>query len=443
MSQENYSTEIIDLQDKDLIIDGINTKGFTKIIKVYKPIERSDKCCKHCGSTNIKVNSYYQRTIRFLDIGSYKSIIKYNQRRFICFDCNKTFNETSSLVEKGSTISNQTKILLLSKARKKTSFTDIAKSLDISTTTAIKEFKDHISNYRCRLTEVLCIDEFKASTIAGEYALIIGDPLSGKILDILPSRKQEYIYYYFQSVPKEERMKVKYIVTDIFESYRTICKNLFWNSIHIADRFHWIRLTTEAFNKTRIRIMNAYLSLGKEAYKGSYNKYTKYANVLKKYHKLLLANRYSKESWFFDQRQVASYIQKEMSYQEIIEYCLNFDNDLEVAYLYLQDLYKISKYSNYNNAREKIIEWCDLIININRKLPELKKVALTYKSWIKEIVNSFIINPVTKTRMTNGFIEGKNNFCKVIKRIGFGFKDFDTFRAKILYSNDPDRAYKM
>ena len=84
-----------------------------------------------------------------------------------------------------------------------------------------------------------------------------------------------------------------------------------------------------------------------------------------------------------------------------------------------------------------------MIININRKLPELKKVALTYKSWIKEIVNSFIINPVTKTRMTNGFIEGKNNFCKVIKRIGFGFKDFDTFRAKILYSNDPDRAYKM
>lgn len=41
--------------------------------------------------------------------------------------------------------------------------------------------------------------------------------------------------------------------------------------------------------------------------------------------------------------------------------------------------------------------------------------------------------------MTNGFIEGKNNYCKVIKRIGFGYKDFDTLRAKILYSNAKEK----
>lgn len=102
-------------------------------------------------------------------------------------------------------------------------------------------------------------------------------------------------YYYFQTISQEEIAKVKYIITDLFEPYRTICNNIFWRSIHIADRFHWIRLATEAFNKIRIRIMNSYYKLGEEAHKGSYNKYTKYANVLKKYHKLLLANRYSKE----------------------------------------------------------------------------------------------------------------------------------------------------
>jgi len=54
--------------------------------------------------------------------------------------------------------------------------------------------------------------------------------------------------------------------------------------------------------------MNSYLNLGKEKFKETYNKYTKYANILKKYHKLLLANRYSKESWFFDQKEIVSYI---------------------------------------------------------------------------------------------------------------------------------------
>lgn len=442
MIQNNFSTDIIDLQDKDLVIDSVITKDNFKIYNVSKPIEKSNSFCIHCGSINIKVNSYYNRSIRFLDVGLFKASILYKQRRFICSDCNKTFNETSSLVEKGSIISNQTKIALLDKTRLKLSFKDIANQMDVSITTAIKEFKEHIVDFRCQLTEIICIDEFRASTIAGEFALIIGDPTTGKILDVLPSRKQDYIYHYFQSTSVDDRLKVKYIVTDLFESYRTICKNLFWGSIQVADRFHWIRLATESFNKTRIRIMNNYLKLGEDVHKGSFNKYTKYANVLKKYYKLLLANKYSKEAWFFDQKQLASYIQKEMTFQEIIEYCINFDNDLEVAYEFLQDLYKLAKYSSFEEARKNVLDWCDRVEQINHKLPELKKTALTYKSWINEITNSFIIHPITKKRLSNGFIEGKNNFCKVIKRIGFGYKDFDTFRAKILYTNDIEKPFK-
>jgi transposase len=160
------------------------------------------------------------------------------------------------------------------------------------------------------------------------------------------------------------------------------------------------------------------------------------------YNKLLLANKYSKEAWFFDQKQLASYIQKEMTFQEIIEYCINFDKDLEVAYELLQDLYRLAKYSSFEEARKNVLDWCDRVEQINHKLPELKKTSLTYKSWINEITNSFIIHPITKKRLSNGFIEGKNNFCKVIKRIGFGYKDFDTFRAKILYTNDIEKPFK-
>jgi hypothetical protein len=189
--------------------------------------------------------------------------------------------------------------------------------------------------------------------------------------------------------------------------------------------------------------MNAYLTLGKEVFKGSYNQYVKYANVLKHYYKLLLASRYSKESWFFDQRQVTSYIQKECSLEEIIEYCLNFDADLQDAYLFLQDLYKLAKFSSFENIKKYLLDWCNSVDSCNKKLPELKKVSLTYRNWLNEIANSFILNPKTNSRMTNGFIEGKNNFCKVIKRIGFGYKDFNVFRAKILYSNDQSRPFKF
>ena len=442
MSTTNYSTDIIELQDKSLVIDSVLINDNTKTLVVSKPRDKSNTKCLYCQSKYITSHGFYYRTIRFLSVAGYKTIIKYKQRRYLCHHCHKTFNEESALVDKGSTISNVTKIKLLEETTKKQSFVDIASRFDVSPTTVNHEFTQHIADYRCQLSQTICIDEFKASTIAGEYALIIGNPIDGKIIDILPSRRQDYIYYYFQSIPDEERLAVNYVVTDLFESYRTIVTNLFWKSVHIADRFHWIRQTTEAFNKTRIRIMNFYLTLGKDQYKGSFNKYTKYANILKKYHKLFLANRHTKEAWYFDQMIMASFIQKEMTLQEIIEYCLNLDSDLEEAYVLLQELYYIANMSTFENAKDHILEWCDKVITINKKLPELKKVALTYKSWIVPIVNSFILNPITKKRMTNGFIEGKNNFCKVIKRVGFGYKNFDTFRARILYTNDQSRPFK-
>ena len=395
--------------------------------------------CIHCGSTNIVTKDYYVRTIKYLDIAGYNSIIKYKQKRYKCKDCKLTFNEGNSFVKKHSTISNPTKIKLLEECRIKQSFTDVGKRLNLSTTTVLNEFKDHVSISRNKLTEVLCFDEFKATNGAVKYAFILGDPLSGEIVDILPSRQQEYLYDYFNKVSDEERYGVKYIVTDLFEPFRTIVKNRFWKSIHIADRFHWIRLATDAYNRMRIKIMNNYKDLGDGQFKGKYNKYSTYYYMLKKYAKILIINRYSRSEAFFENKHYVYYLDKELTLNEIIEYILNRDKDMETGYFLLQDLYKIAKQSTYETARKDLKEWIEKVNEYNSTVNYFKSVAATYKVWLNEIVNSFIINPKTNKRMTNGFIEGKNNYIKVIKRIGFGFKDFETFRAKILYTNSKNK----
>ncbi|HHU24823.1 MAG TPA: transposase [Acholeplasmataceae bacterium] len=71
-----------------------------------------------------------------------------------------------------------------------------------------------------------------------KFALIIANPITGIILDILPSKRQDYFYYYFQQIFDSLRLSVKFIVTDLFESYWTIVRNQFWKSIHIVNRFH-------------------------------------------------------------------------------------------------------------------------------------------------------------------------------------------------------------
>jgi len=58
------------------------------------------------------------------------------------------------------------------------------------------------------------------------------------------------------------------------------------------------------------------------------------------------------------------------------------------------------------------------------------------------MINSFIIHPTTGTPMNNASTEGSNNFCKVIKRVSYGYKDFELMRARILYCNRKTMRFK-
>lgn len=434
MSHKDYIKNLINLQDNTLeitdvdLVDEDNIKYFN--ISIVRNKQFLPKCCKYCGSISIISHGSTSRKIKYLPFANISSNIIYTQKRFLCKDCGKTFNDECSIVCKNGTISNAVKNSILEEFKSKQSSSDIATKNDVSITTANDLFINNTLENRKPLSYIICIDEFKASTIAGEYALIIGDPRTGDIIDILPSRRQDYIYYYFQKIPDSERFSVKYVVTDLFDSYRTIVRNLFWKSIHIADRFHWIRLATKAFDNLRINTMKMYKKIADENKNSDYNNYYE---ITKKYHKILIANKYKKEIWYFDQTVKVTQLKKNMSYQEIIEYIINFDKSIEEGYNLLQDLYKIAKQTPYNEAEQAILRWCDQVSNSEYKLKEFKSVVLTYKSWIKEITNSFLFDPVTKKRITNGFIEGKNNFCKVIKRVGFGYKNFDLFRARVLY----------
>lgn len=291
------------MQENNIKINDV--KMFDDHIKVYATLlsNHKDIACPKCGSVNNNVHAYHVRKIKHSNISGKPVIIFLKQPRLICMEsaCKKTFNMPCSLIDSNKRISNPLLNDIKLQASKKVSFKDIAEKDGISDTSVLQKFKNEIHEYRCSLTEVVCIDEFKASTIAGTYAFIIGDPISGNILDILPSRKQDYLIYYFQSIDRSEINKVKYIVTDLFEAFRSIVSMEFPKAIHIADRFHWIRLATEAFNKMRIRIMNYYVKEAEKCNGPKKTEFIQYAYLLKNNYKLLLKNKYSCESWFFDQ----------------------------------------------------------------------------------------------------------------------------------------------
>lgn len=73
-----------------------------------------------------------------------------------------------------------------------------------------------------------------------------------------------------------------------------------------------------------------------------------------------------------------------------------------------------------------MLSWIDLCKE--SKIEEFIEASKTIENWIEEICNSFI-----DKRFSNGFTEGLNNKIKVVKRVGYGYKDFDFFRKRLLY----------
>ena len=65
--------------------------------------------------------------------------------------------------------------------------------------------------------------------------------------------------------------------------------------------------------------------------------------------------------------------------------------------------------------------------------PEVQKLGRTIRTWFDKICNYHL------AKVTNGPTEALNNLVKRIKRIGFGFRNFENYRIRaLLYAGKPN-----
>lgn len=220
------------------ILLGLNRKE-VKIMKISKEkriIEvelKSKKEKVRCPSCNKFASSVHSKLkpirSKYLDCSDEMINLIIYKRRFHCYNCNKIFTEEMNLNTKNGSISNKVKI-------------QIRKDLmDYNLTIDKITIKNHVSKYivrkeleeatsmipkiRKNLPNVISFDEFKADTKEGKYAFILTEPIHKKVLDVLKSRKKEYLIKYFENT--ENRYSVKYIISDMYEPYLLVQKVMF------------------------------------------------------------------------------------------------------------------------------------------------------------------------------------------------------------------------
>ena len=103
---------------------------------------------------------------------------------------------------------------------------------------------------------------------------------------------------------------------------------------------------------------------------------------------------------------------------------LEISKDLAKAYLLKEKFYEFMDAKDSIKAKEKLKQF--FLFESVSGLDEFKPCITMLTNWEKYILNAF------DCKYSNGFTEGCNNSIKVIKRTGYGYRNFDNFRTRIL-----------
>ena len=137
----------------------------------------------------------------------------------------------------------------------KTSVTDIAHQLSISTSTVIRKLNDFCFKHDfSRLPEIMSWDEYAFTK--GKMSFIAQDFEKLNIITVLEGRTQTIIRNYFLRYDRAVRCQVKIITMDMISPYYALAKQLFPNAKIVLDRFHIVQHLSRAMS--RVQIMNQF-----------------------------------------------------------------------------------------------------------------------------------------------------------------------------------------
>lgn len=177
----------------------------------------------------------------------------------------------------------------------------------------------------------------------------------------------------------------------------------------IIDRFHIVQLLNRALNQVRIKEMKKIRYLRPKDYR-----------KLKKQWRLLLKNDWELNfEDYYTHRLYQGYISEKI----MVEYLLSLSKPLAKTY-------RIANKLRYSLKNRDFKRFKQVLMNSKLKVyPQKMRTALTsLEKYLDSIKNAFTYS------LSNGPIEGINNKIKLIKRSGYGYRNFKNLRNRVLIS---------
>lgn len=444
----NNITNLLDLEDPDIIISETSIQGQVKTITLEtKPVAHF---CPSCG-LRMYSRGVKERTINHPVLqDGYSLILILKQRRWRCTnpECRYDIAESFKFVSRNRRTTNASDMLIVEayKNLMETS-ASIAKRFHVSDSHVHEVFDRYVKLDRLPLTDAISVDEVYIDADKDcHYALIIQDFHTGDPIDMLRSRRNGVTEPYFASLPVEERNQVKYLISDMYNPYIAYVDKYFPNAVPVVDSFHviqWIIRSIDAYirqllKKFRQRDSELQEKLSLEQQRPVSLPVSNEVYLLQKYRWLILSNQ-SGITYHSDPRMDSHYhsLMNTYDYERAL---FSIDPNLQ-EFREAKEKYVLFNSRNGGDPIRARTELHELIQEYESSHHEIfRTFAGLLKKYEDPIINSFIMvekvgkGNIYNARLSNGPIESINRKVKDLKRLGRGFSNFDHFRNRFLYA---------
>ena len=260
-------------------------------------------------------------------------------------------------------------------------------------------------------TSALGLDETNFVRLSGQhtsYATTVCDVEHHRVIDIVPTRRFEVVAGFLERQPSHWKAGISVGTLDMSDAYAAVYSVVLPRATQVVDPFHVVKLANLALDTVRRRVQVQQLG-----HRGRRD------DPLYRARRLLLRG----EERLND------------AATSRLRHLLDLgDPTAEVAIAYrvkerVREFYRTYDPHDAEALLEDLMQRCLL----RTMPPEIQKFGRTLKKWFDKIVNFHL------TRLSNGPTESINNLIKRIKRIGFGFRNFENYRIRaLLYAGKPN-----
>lgn len=359
---------------------------------------RSEASCPRCGQMTVKEHDRRWQWKQDRRLGDKVVFLKLIKRGFRCLWCGKVFTEPDKVFGHRRRSSRRFRAYLgqeaLHQTVRRTAETERVGEGLVRRCVAEEIGKMFEVGKLIETPEFIGLDEF---SVSGRrlYHTAVCDLVDREVMEVLEGQGQGKVEGYLGKLLHPE--SVRGVAMDMHEPFRQAVNMCLAQAKIVEDKFHLIRHINEALDKVRSRLQGG---SGKDKRRDlCKSRYTllKGAEKLNNWERAKLGGLFS-------------------AYPELRE-----------AWLLKESFRGWYQTPDRSQAEGKLVLLEEKITCSS--LPEFKELLRTFGNWRGEILNYF------DCRITNGFVEGKNNRIKTMKRIAYGYRNMANFRLRILATN--------